>query len=106
MSPGIIDRLREHVTAFPSDERARYFLANELFKREDWEGAAEQLEAYFELGARDEGAGYRCLGLSLERLGRRDRAAEVYRRGIDAALAHHHDGMAAEIRSLLDSMES
>ena len=38
-----LEKLKEMAARFPDDPRARYFLAHELFRVEDWEGAAEQL---------------------------------------------------------------
>ncbi len=106
MSGSRIEALRGMVERFPDDPRARYFLGHELFKAEDWAGAAEQFATYLRLSPDDEGAGWRSLGLCLERTADPEGAAAAYRRGIDAALAHHHDGMASEIRLLLESLES
>jgi len=99
-----IEKLKALVASQPDDPRARYFLANELFRAEDWEGAAEQLEAYLGLSGGDDGAAYRSLGLSLDRLGRKEPAADAYRRGIESALKHGHDGLAGELRDLLDEL--
>lgn len=96
--------LREFVERFPEDARARYFLATELHKAQDWENAAREYAAYFELGASDEGYGYRNLGESLFRLGRIDEGREACERGIEAALRHRHDGLADEIRGVLEDL--
>ena len=100
-----IDKLRALVAAAPADARARYFLANELFRAGDWAGAAEQLEAYVALGPGDEGAALKSLGLCLERLDRIDAAREAYRSGIETALRYNHDGLASEIRFLLEALD-
>lgn len=105
MSGSKLGMLREMAAKFPSDPRARYFLAHELFKAEDWAGAAEHYRAYVELAPGDVGAGLKNLGLSLERLGRTVEAADAYRRGIQAALSHQHEGLASEIRFLLECLE-
>ena len=99
-----IDRLRALVESQPGDARARYFLANELFRAEDFAGAAEHLRAYVELSGGDAGAADRSHGLSLERLGQPGDAADAYRTGIESALAHGHDGLAGELRGLLDDL--
>jgi tetratricopeptide (TPR) repeat protein len=100
-----LDKMKELVERTPEDARARYFLAHELFKAEDWTGAAQHFEAYLALGPDDEGAGHKDYGRCLEKLGRPDAAAAAYRRGIDAARAHHHDGLAGEIQFLLEQIE-
>ncbi len=99
-----LDKLKELAARFPDDPRARYFLAHELFRAEDWAGAAEQYEAYVRLAPGDEGAALKNLGLCCERLGRNEAATEAYRNGIERALLHGHEGLASEIRSLLDGL--
>lgn len=106
MSPGPrTKKLEEMVERFPDDARARYFLAHELFREEDWAGAATHYDAYVRLAPGDEGSALKNLGLCLERLGRTAEAAGAYRRGIDAALAHGHEGLAQEIRFLAEALE-
>ena len=101
-----IEKMRDMVARSPDDPRARYFLAHELYRVEDWAGAAEHYEAYVRMAPGDEAAAWKSLGLCLERLGRKDAAAEAYRRGIDNAIAHAHDGLASEIRFLLDELQA
>lgn len=101
-----LTKLKEMVDRFPADPRARYFLAHELFRAEDWAGAAEHYEAYWRLAPGDEGAALKNLGLCYERLGRNEEAIEAYRRGIDRALAHAHEGLASELRFLLGELET
>lgn len=99
-------KLKDMVDRFPGDARARYFLAHELFRAEDWAGAAEQYDAYVLLEPGDEGAALKNLGLCRERLGQREPAAAAYRRAIEIALANGHEGLASEIRFLLDELGS
>jgi uncharacterized protein HemY len=101
-----LQKLREMSARFPDDPRARYFLAHELFRAQDWAGAADEYEAYVRLAPGDEGAALKSLGQCHERLGRIEAAAEAYRRGIDNALAHGHDGLASEIRDLLGELDA
>ena len=103
---GRLTKLKEMVVRFPDDPRARYFLAHELFRAEDWAGAAEQYDAYWRLDPGDEGAALKNLGLCYERLGRKEAATEAYRLGIDRALAHGHEGLASEIRFLLGELDT
>lgn len=100
-----IARMKEVVARFPEDPRARYFLGHELLRSEEWAEAAEQYEAYLRLEPKDEGTGFKNLGMCLARLGRREDAAAAYRRGIEAALSHHHEALAEEIRELLSEVE-
>jgi tetratricopeptide (TPR) repeat protein len=104
--PSRLDKLKEMSARFPTDPRARYFLAHELFRAEQWDEAAAQYEAYVALQPGDEGAALKNLGLCHERSGRSDLAAAAYRRGIENALANNHDGLASEIRFLLDELDS
>jgi len=101
-----LEKLKEMAARFPEDPRARYFLAHELFRVEDWAGAAEQYDAYVRLAPGDEGAAWKNLGLCYERLGKLAAAAEAYRRGIDRALAHGHEGLASEVRFLLSELDA
>lgn len=97
-------KFKELVARFPEDARARYFLAHELFRIEDWAGAAEQYDAYWRLAPGDEGAALKNLGLCYERLHRIAEAAVAYNHGIERALAHGHEGLASEIRFLLGEL--
>ena len=98
-------KLKDMAARFPDDPRARYFLAHELFRVEDWAGAAEQYDAYARMSPGDVGAALKNLGLCCERLGRTTDAAEAYRRGIESALAHDHEGLASELRFLLEALD-
>ena len=104
--PSRLAKLKEMAARFPNEPRARYFLAHELFRAEDWEGAAVHYEAYVDLAPGDEGAALKNLGLRHERLGRTAAAAEAYRRGIERALAHGHEGLASELRFLLAQLDA
>ncbi len=105
MSESRIERMREIVRNTPEDSRARYFLAHELVKAGEWSEAAEQYDAYLRATPGDEGTGFKNYGLCLERLGRSGEAREAYRRGIQSAISHGHEALAAEIRSLLEETE-
>lgn len=98
-------KLKEMVERFPADPRARYFLAHELYRAESWADAAAQFEAYVALAPGDEGVALKSLGLCRERLGDHAAAAEAYRRGIDSALSNGHDGLASELRFLLEALD-
>jgi Flp pilus assembly protein TadD len=104
MNDSRIEKMKEMVARFPADPRARYFLAHELFRAQEWAGAAEHYDAYVALAPGDEGAALKNLGLCYERLGRGDEAQAAYRRGVDSALANGHEGLASEIRFLLEQL--
>ncbi len=106
MSPTRIELLRAAVARDPADPRARFFLASELFRAREWANAATQFETYLDSSPPDPAAAMRSLGLCYERLGRTADAAAAYRRAIDEALAHGHSGLAEEIRTLLEDVET
>ncbi|MGH9880202.1 MAG: tetratricopeptide repeat protein, partial [Pyrinomonadaceae bacterium] len=62
----------------------------------------ETLSHYLELSD-DEGNAFGMLARAYEKTGQRDKAKEAYQRGIDAATAHGHPGMAEEYRMTLSS---
>lgn len=100
-----LTKFKDMVARFPDDARARYFLAHELFRVEAWEEAAEQYDAYVRLETGDTGAALRNLGMCHDRLGRKEAAATAYRLAIERALEHAHEGLASEIRQLLDALD-
>lgn len=106
MSPTRIEFLRAAVEKDPADARARFFLASELFRAREWKDAATEFEAYLAASPADPAAARKSLGLCYERLGRTVDAAASYRRAVDEALACGHSGLAEEIRSLLEEVET
>ena len=104
MSDPRLDAMRQMAAKLPGDARVRFFLAHELFKAQAWDEAAGHYAAYLELDSGDVGAAWKNLGICHERSGRREQAADAFRKGIDSARSHHHDGLAAEIEDLLDDL--
>jgi Flp pilus assembly protein TadD len=100
-----IEAMRRIVAQFPDEPKSRYFLAHELFKASDWQGAADEYQAYLRLSSTDEGVGWKNLGACLERLGRAGEARAAYRRGIEQATTYHHEGLVAEIEDLLRDLD-
>jgi Flp pilus assembly protein TadD len=80
-----------------------FFLGNEYFKLEKYGEAIEAIRMYLNL-AEDEGAAYRTLAQSLERIGKISEAQVAYRQGIEAATRHAHPGMAAEFEAALKDL--
>lgn len=98
-----IEALKDLLSKKPADALTRYMLANELFKENRLDEAVEQLEAYLK-AEEDEGAAYRTLADAYERLGKKKEARWALRQGTEAALAHHHEGMAAELEEKLKEL--
>jgi len=92
------------VQSDPTNALARYGLANELVKAENYEEAVTALQEYLSMND-DEGAAYRLLAYANEKLKRYAGAREAYKKGIDAATRHHHPSMAAEYESKLEDLE-
>ena len=104
MASSRIDSFRSMIESDPTNALARYGLANELVKAEDYREAIVALHEYLEMND-DEGAAYRLLGFANEKLGRFAEARDAYHRGIDAAGRHHHPGMASEYETKLQDIE-
>ncbi len=101
-----IDRIAyfsDLVAEVPDEPRARYGLAVALRQAERWPEAVEQYRAYLDL-ATDEGAAYGHLAECLAAQGDTDGAADAYLAGIDAALAHGHNGLAADFQAALEAL--
>ncbi len=87
----------------PTEPRARYGYANELFRAERWDDAVVELRAYLGL-TDDEGNAWGKLGDALTRLGRVDEAADAYLAGIDQSMANGHHGMADDFRIAMEAL--
>ncbi len=89
--------------ARPEDPRARFGLALEYERVQDWEEVVRQLRLYL-ASSKDEGNAYGRLARALKELGRTDEAREAYRDGIAAAEQHGHPTMAMDLEEELDSL--
>ena len=85
----------------PDDPRARFGLAAEFEKLEQWDAAITHLQAYLRT-ADDEGNAYARLGRAFAALGRVDEARSAYAEGIAAANRHGHPSLAEELEALLE----
>lgn len=103
MSIDRVQALRDLLARDPKDPTTRYMLATELYKSGNFEEAADQMESYLE-SKQDEGAAYRILADSYHKLGKEKEARWALRQGIEAARAHHHDGMADELEDRLKEL--
>ncbi len=104
MASSRLEAFREMVASDPTNALARYGLANELMKTEDYEEARAAFLEYLSLHD-DEGAAYRLLAQANLKLGKVEEAREAYRRGIEAAQKHGHPSMAGEYEMSLEDIE-
>lgn len=98
-----IQALRDLVARDPRDPMTRYMLATELYKNGKYEEAVDEMESYLKT-KEDEGAAYRILADSYQKLGKSKEARWALRQGIEAARSHHHDGMADELEDRLKDL--
>ncbi len=98
-----IAALQQMLLADPSDTTAHYMLGLEYFKAQMYAEAVATVRHYLTL-VNDEGAAYRILAHSLERLGRMEEAREAYQRGLDAATRHGHQPMIEEYTQALQDL--
>lgn len=89
------------LTADPSNTMVMFGLAKEYEKLGRHEDVIRILEDYI-AKSDDEGNAYGTLAQAYEKTGNREKATEVYKKGIDVAMAHGHPSMANEYRITLD----
>ena len=87
----------------PDDPRARFGLALEYERMEQWEKVVQQLREYLS-ASDDEGNAYGRLARALRHLGRDDEARDAYAAGIAAANRNNHPTMAAELEEELEDL--
>ncbi|TCJ16177.1 hypothetical protein E0L93_10925 [Rubrobacter taiwanensis] len=88
----------------PENPTGLLALANEYEKARRPEDVVRVLRRYI-ASHEDEGNAYARLGEALVEFGREEEAKEVYRRGIERALAHEHGELAGEMRLALEQLE-
>ncbi|HEY0428526.1 MAG TPA: tetratricopeptide repeat protein [Pyrinomonadaceae bacterium] len=96
-----IEVFKQMLEADPSNSMVLFGLANEYQKISDWRNAIETLENYL-AKSDDEGAAYGMLAKAYEQVGDREKAREIYEKGIEVSMAHGHPSMAQEYRMTLD----
>jgi predicted Zn-dependent protease len=97
-----IDIFKQMLTADPTNTSILFGLAKEYEKAGSDAEMVETLSRYLDLSD-DEGNAYGMLARAYERTGQRDKAKESYERGVAAAVAHGHPGMAEEYRMTLSN---
>ena len=98
------ETLEEFVAMDPNDSFSRYALALELEKNGE---EAYAVLHFREVISRDPGyiAAYYHLGRVLARTGNADEARDVYRKGLEAAIAANDQRTSTEIREALDALD-
>ena len=104
MTTSRIDTLMRLLAQDPTDGTTHYMLGHEYFKAQKYAEAVAALQRYLQL-AEDEGAAYRLLAQSLERLGRIDETHQAYRDGLAAATRHGHQPLIDEYTEALQELE-
>ena len=102
MSASRIEIFEQMLAGDPGNTMVMFGLAKEYEKAGDQAKLIETLERYL-AAADDEGNAYGMLGRAYERTKESKKARTAYQRGIDAATAHGHPGMAQEYRTILES---
>lgn len=85
----------------PSNTMVMFGLAKEYEKLGQHADVIRVLEDYL-AKSDDEGNAYGTLANAYALLGNREKAVEVYKKGVDVSMAHGHPSMANEYRMTLD----
>ena len=96
-----LETLKSMVAQNPQDSFARYGLAMEYRNAGDLEGAIREFRALLEVNP-NYGYAYFHGGQTLEKLGRVDEAAAMYRDGIEASTRSGDQHARGEIQGALD----
>jgi len=98
------EALEEFIAVDPNDSFSRYALALELEKNGE---EADAVLHFREVMSRDPGyiAAYYHLGRVLARISHADEAREVYRKGLEAAVAANDQRTSTEIQEALDALD-
>ncbi len=97
-----IEVFKQMLEADPDNTMVMFGLAKEYEKAEKHADVIAILETYL-AKADDEGNAYGTLAKAYELSGDRVKAAEIYKKGIDVAMAHGHPSMANEYRMNLEA---
>lgn len=96
-----IEVFRQMLEANPENTMVMFGLAKEYEKLGRHDEVIKLLENYIEK-ADDEGNAYGVLANAYAQIGDREKAVEIYNKGIDVSMAHGHPSMANEYRMTLD----
>ena len=96
-----IEVFRQMLEGDPENTMVMFGLAKEYEKIGYFDKVIELLEDYL-AKADDEGNAYGVLANAYLQNGNREKAIEIYKKGIDVSMAHGHPSMANEYRMTLD----
>jgi Flp pilus assembly protein TadD len=99
-----IETLEQLLAQDSTDTTLHYMLGNEYFNAQMYDRAVTVLRKYLSL-TDDEGAAYRLLAQSLDRLGKIPEARQAYQDGLAAARRHGHQPMIEEYTQALKDSE-
>lgn len=100
MSTSRIEIFEQMLANDPGNTAVLFGLAKEYEKVGHDEKLIDTLNRYLE-AYDDEGNAFGMLAAAYERTGQRDKAREVYQRGVETAQRHGHPSMAEEYRMTL-----
>lgn len=96
-----IEQLKKLLENNPDNALGRFGLANEYYKNGEFNSCIQEINHYLELKD-DEGFAYRLLAESYLNLGNKDKAIQMYKKGIEVSLKHGHPSMAEEFEEALE----
>lgn len=102
MSQSRIEVFEQMLAGDPANTAVLFGLSKEYEKVGDDAKLVKTLERYL-AAADDEGNAYGMLARAYERQNQSAEARAAYHRGIEAATAHGHPGMAEEYKEMLES---
>jgi predicted Zn-dependent protease len=98
-----IEVFKQMIEADPTNTMVLFGLAKEYEKLGQAEEVIKLLEDYI-AKADDEGNAYGSLAKAYDALGNREKAKEIYAKGIEVSLAHGHPTMAGDYKFNLEML--
>lgn len=98
-----IEVFKQMIEADPSNTMVLFGLAKEYEKLGQAEEVIKLLEDYI-AKSDDEGNAYGSLAKAYDALGNREKAKEIYAKGIEVSLAHGHPSMAGDYKFNLEML--